>query len=280
MIHEIHPYLFRNEYRAEEVGEDDYIFCFQGRDVYLLENENELIVPKFSQMTDQNKDAYVYLFAINEIRFFLHLSEDGLPLENGKFYDLDVFRKFSPKHIAFAGVTASHLYRFHESRHFCGRCGTLMEKSEKERALLCPGCGMTEYPKISPAVIIAIIDGDKILLTKYAKGRYKNYALVAGYVEVGESFEDTVNREVMEEVGLRVKNITYYKSQPWSFTDTMMIGFFAQLDGDNKITRQEEELAEAGWFQRDEIPESDTKLSIGQEMIDLFKSGKSDMLFQ
>ena len=145
---------------------------------------------------------------------------------------------------------------------------------------MCPGCGMTEYPKISPAVIIAIIDGDKILLTKYAKRRYKNYALVAGYVEVGESFEDTVNREVMEEVGLRVKNITYYKSQPWSFTDTMMIGFFAQLDGDNKITRQEEELAEAGWFHRDEIPESDTKLSIGQEMIDLFKSGKSDMLFQ
>ena len=151
-----------------------------------------------------------------------------------------------------------------------------MEDSERERALVCPECGLTEYPKISPAVIVAIYDGDRLLMSRYRPSpdhQYRGYALIAGFVEIGESFEDTIRREVMEEVGIRVKNIRYYKSQPWAFSDTEMIGFFAELDGDATITLQEDELSEAGWFPREEIPDDLVMNSIGSEMKMVFKYG-------
>lgn len=109
------------------------------------------------------------------------------------------------------------------------------------------------YPQIFLGVIVRILDGEEILLTKYAKTNYNHYALVAGYCEIGESLEDTVRREVMEEVGLEVGNIRYYKSQPWAFFQSLLVGFFADLKGDRKVTLQLEELNEATWAKRNEI---------------------------
>ncbi len=110
-------------------------------------------------------------------------------------------------------------------------------------------------------------------MSRYARGTYRRYALIAGYVEVGETFEECVRREVMEEVGLKVKNIRYYKSQPWSFSDSVMIGFTAELDGDDTIRLEEDELAEAGWFTRDGIVEYPPYISVGHEMMKAFKDG-------
>ena len=131
-----------------------------------------------------------------------------------------------------------------------------------------------EFPKIRPAVIVAITNWDKLLMSRYARGAYRNYALIAGFVEIGETFEDCVRREVMEEVGLRVKNIRYYKSQPWAFSDTEMVGFTAELDGDDTLCLEEEELCEAGWFTRDEIVEYGPYISVGHEMMKSFNDGK------
>ena len=133
---------------------------------------------------------------------------------------------------------------------------------------------MTVYPKISPAVIVAVTDGDRLLLTKYAGREFKRYALVAGFNEIGESIEDTVRREVMEEVGLKVKNLRFYKSQPWVFTDSLLMGFFCELDGDNKITLQEDELAEAEWFERQDLPDDHSGISLTGEMIEVFRRGE------
>lgn len=161
-----------------------------------------------------------------------------------------------------------------ESRRFCGCCGGKMAPGETERSMVCLKCGHTEYPKISPAVIVAIRNGDRLLMSRYARGAYRHYALIAGYLEIGETFEDCVKREVMEEVGLKVKNIRYYKSQPWAFSDTVMIGFVADLDGDDTIRLQKEELSEAGWFTREEIIEYPPYISVGHEMMKAFKDGK------
>ena len=129
-----------------------------------------------------------------------------------------------------------------------------------------------EYPKISPAVIVGVTDGNRILMSKYADRDYKKYALLAGFTEIGETIEETVKREVMEDVGLKVKNIRFYKSQPWSFTDTLLMGFFADLDGDSEITLDQEELALAEWFEREEIPVTERNISLTNEMILAFKN--------
>lgn len=132
-----------------------------------------------------------------------------------------------------------------------------------------------EYPKISPAVIVGVTDGNRLLMSKYADREYKKYALIAGYAEIGETIEETVKREVMEEVGLKVKNIRFYKSQPWSFTDTLLLGFYADLDGEDKITLDREELALAEWFDREDIPITERNISLTNEMILHFKEEKN-----
>ena len=140
--------------------------------------------------------------------------------------------------------------------------------------LHCPKCGLVEYPKICPAVIVGITNGDKIVLSKYAGREYKKYALIAGFAEIGESIEDTVRREVYEEVGLKVKNLQFYKSQPWSFTDTLLFGFFCQVDGDDTITMDERELSVAQWASREEVPEDPEGISLTREMMTVFKEGR------
>ena len=130
------------------------------------------------------------------------------------------------------------------------------------------------YPKICPAVIIGVTDGSRILMSKYAGRTYKKYALLAGFAEIGETLEQTVKREVMEEVGLKVKNIRYYKSQPWSFSDTLLTGFYCDLDGDGTVTLDREELALAEWFEREEIPDVTSTESLTNEMIMRFKNGE------
>ena len=117
-------------------------------------------------------------------------------------------------------------------------------------------------------------------MSRYARGTYRNYALIAGFVEIGETFEDCVRREVMEEVGLKVKNIRYYKSQPWAFSDTEMIGFFAELDGDDTIRLQEDELSEAGWYHRDQVPDETMLNSIGSELKMVFKYGSMEKFYE
>jgi len=137
----------------------------------------------------------------------------------------------------------------------------------------CPKCGASYYPRISPAVIVAVTDGDRLLLTRYADRPGVNYALIAGFCEVGESIEDTVRREVMEEVGLKVKNIRFYKSQPWGFSSSLLVGFYCDLDGSGEVTLDGEELALAEWFDRKDIAVNDTSISLTSEMIDTFRRG-------
>ena len=145
-----------------------------------------------------------------------------------------------------------------------------------ERMLRCPKCGNLIYPKIAPAVIVAVTRGDQILMTRYQGRDYKGYALIAGFTEIGETAEDTVRREVMEEVGLQVKDLRYYGSQPWGADANLLLGFFARLDGPSAIHLDRQELSQAGWYHRDEIDLPPDGVSLTNHMIQAFRRGEWD----
>lgn len=179
-----------------------------------------------------------------------------------------------PKHLIFAVLTALHLSRWYTENVYCGTCATKTEHADDERALVCPNCGRRIYPKIMPAVIVGITDKNKIVLTKYANRPVTSYALVAGFNEIGETLEETVGREVMEEVGLRVKNIRYYKSQPWAIAGDILTGYFCDVDGDTAIHIDNVELKEAAWFKREDVVLQPDDFSLTNEMMMVFKEGR------
>ena len=152
---------------------------------------------------------------------------------------------------------------------FCGRCGAPTERSTSERARICTRCRHTAYPRLSPAVIMLVERDGKALLARNARFTRPFFSTLAGFVEVGETLEQAVAREVAEEAGLAVDDIRYFGSQPWPFTGSLMIGFTARAQhGD--IVADPTELADAGWFAPDELPIVPPKLSIARELIDDF----------
>ncbi len=189
---------------------------------------------------------------------------------------LRVLRRTQPQVECYAGETAYHLYVWYRDNAFCGRCGERMEYSGKERAMICPACGNVVYPKIAPAVIVGILNPakDQIVMTRYAGREYKGHALVAGFCEIGETAEDTVRREVLEEVGLHVRDIRYYKSQPWGFDSNLLFGYYCTADETEPIHMDDGELARAVWVPREEIGEEPRNLSLTAEMIMNFRDGK------
>ncbi len=275
MINEIAPLLFDNSFRRLTPRPEDIAFIFDQKQILLTQNSDTPVPPSFAQLCGAKPlPAAEYLFSIEEQRFFLTKPPEQVPQSLTFFEAAHYIRQMQPQHLSFAACTAQHLYRWRSSRQFCGGCGSRMENGKAERSAVCPQCGHIEYPKISPAIIVAVTDGDRLLMAKGRNSVYKRFALVAGFVEIGESLEEAVAREVMEEVGLRIKNIRYYKSQPWGFSDSMMICFFAELDGDDTITMQQSELSAAHWFARSEIPEGVNTLSISQELIETVRSGE------
>lgn len=279
MIQEIAPHKFHNEYVPVPPKKEDCLLIYKGRQILIKYVDNEILLPTFSELevgndTETLYKNYRYLFQIDGIRFYrgTHLSTEKL--ESYEWADIQLFRTSKPKHLAYAAVTGWQMNRWYETHQFCGRCGSPMVHDGKERMMRCESCGLMEFPKICPAVIVGVTHENKLLMTKYAFKEHKRYALVAGYAETGETIEETVAREVMEEVGLKVKNLRYYKSQPWSYSDTLLFGFFCELDGDDEqITLDESELESAEWFEREEIPVEFNDISLTNEMIVAFKNG-------
>ena len=310
MIQDIAPHSLRNQYceRTEPAG-DNPVFCFRGPKLLVLRNAGHSFEKTagaaFNQerlsMPEDGEDEkqfylergrylrlpevrdlgagreYTYLFTVDGRPVFLlreDLKEEEIPGEYA-FVDIRKMRMaaYGPKHRLFSALTAYQLSNWYRDNRFCGTCGHPTVHSDTERALRCPECGHVIYPRIIPAVIVGVLNGDRILLTKYAGRDFAHYALIAGFTEIGETFEDTVRREVMEEAGIRVKNIRYYKSQPWGIVDDLLAGFFCDVDGDPTIHMDSSELKEAAWHTRDEIVLQPTDHSLTNEMMTRFKNG-------
>ncbi|MGN0318221.1 MAG: NAD(+) diphosphatase [Lachnospira sp.] len=314
MIQDIEPKHLYNEFKNYVPESSDIVFCFKGNTLLSKPAGNfnidspekgELVYPRFKEFICALKSSnstelvdnfsFIYLFSVDEDRYFLALerntilkgefvgemadsdrhSEIQSLLPGYEYIGVNSFRKAKPKETAFAAITAYHLYGWYRDNRFCGRCGSPMRHDDKERMLRCDCCKNMVYPKISPAVIVAVTDKDRILLTKYAGRAYKNYALIAGFTEIGESAEQTVAREVMEEVGLKVKNIRYYKSQPWGLSGSQLYGYYCELDGNDEITLDKNELSIGTWVSADELDIEYDGISLTNEMICVFKKSFS-----
>lgn len=273
MIQDIAPKKYDNTFHIKHPCGDDTVFVFD-RNAVLCRKNGEMVCYTTLAQLDADPGDCTFLFSIDDADYFLLRAVEYHAPAGFRFENITLFRTALPGHLAFAGFVAWQLYNWYNDNKFCGRCGKPLAPSDKERMLYCTSCGNSVYPKISPGIIVAITAGDRLLMTKYAGRPYSNYALVAGFTEIGETLEQTVQREVMEEVGLRVKNITYYKNQPWAFSSSLLCGFFAEVDGDTTVTLQTDELALAEWFTRDEIALEPDNLSLTREMMMAFKYGK------
>ena len=273
MIQDIFPHVYHNEMKWKAPDDEDFILCYSPQRTLFCKVEGDTIVLPHVAELPALRDGLQYLFSIDARAYYLAESETA-PGEGWEALPTGKLRSFPRRTRIFAAAAGESLYRWYSGQRFCGRCGARMEKSKAERAMVCPDCGNTVYPKICPAVIVAVHDGERLLLTRYKDRPIKHYALVAGFNEIGESIEETVHREVLEETGVRVKNLKFYKSQPWVFTDTLLFGFFAELDGSDHITVQEDELSEATWVDRRDVPEDTTGFSLTAEMIEQFRLGR------
>jgi len=164
---------------------------------------------------------------------------------------------------------ALQIVTWDQTHQYCGRCGTHAETIQGERAKRCPKCGLINYPRISPAVITAILKDNKILLAHNSGFKGNMHSLIAGFLEPGETLEECVEREIMEEVGIQVKNIKYFGSQPWPFPNSMMIGYIAEY-ASGEILVDGVEITEAGWFATDNLPELPSRMSIARKLIDWY----------
>ncbi|MCA1754719.1 MAG: NAD(+) diphosphatase [Spirochaeta sp.] len=171
------------------------------------------------------------------------------------------------RELTFIAGRAYHILRWDIHSRYCGTCGTEMFHGKRERGKQCPQCGNKNYPHVVPAVITAITKGEKILLARNARRGLPHYSLIAGFVEPGETLEECVHRETMEEVGLQIKNLRYFASQPWPFPDSLMVGYFAEHAG-GKIDPEPEEIADAAWYATDKLPPLPGPLSLARRMID------------
>ena len=270
MIQDIYPSKLKNEFRNIAISETDFVFIFNKEGKMLLGGEGDICFPMGK---DVKFDSSIYLFAIDDTKYFLAFGTQDVEIDGFNYYTIrEVRDRFAGKEV-YAVFTAYHLWKWYSDNVFCGKCAERLAPDDKERALRCPKCGNVIYPRINPAVIVGVTNGDRLLLTKYKTG-YGSNALVAGFTEIGETLEETVAREVMEEAGLKVKNIRYYKSQPWGMALDILTGFYCDVDGDDTITMDESELKYAEWVKREEIILQPNNLSLTNEMMRMFKEGK------
>ena len=275
MFQDIAPQVLDTRYRLAKAQRDDYLIVIKKRQILMI-NSSSVKLPTLRELYSQYQFSVspLYLLSVGGRRFF-YLPASLSPRFSFSFQKLTTLVKLSPGWLAFGAVTAVHLAAWYAHHHFCGRCRKPLKLGRRERKLVCPRCGLTVFPTISPAVIVGVKHKNQLLLTKYARG-FSRFALIAGFCEIGETLEDTVRREVFEETGLKVTHITYYKSQPWGFSRSLLAGFFADVARKAPYSTWQfrpdpKELATARWFSAPDLPVGGSFLSLTREMIAAFK---------
>jgi NAD+ diphosphatase len=196
--------------------------------------------------------------------------EAGSPVPDGMaFHGLRKLYGALDEEIFWVAGTAFQIMDWDRTHQYCGKCGSGTKDKADERAKICAACGTVSFPRMSPAVIVAVVRDNAILLAHAARFPGAMYSVLAGFVEPGESLEDCVRREVREESGVEIKNIRYFGSQPWPFPNSLMVGFTAEYAG-GEIRTDDKEIVDAQWFTADAFPPIPERISIARKLIDWF----------
>jgi len=243
-------------------------FIFRGDE--LMVRESDLRLPDISTCEAmQIPSTQLYPLGLLNNRYCRTswLAKDVVPAKDFAFKKLrSLFGTLDEETMALAG-RAYQIAEWARTHQFCGVCAAPMQMQHGERCFQCATCSMIAYPRISPAMMVLIKKGEAVLLARHAAHVASRFTALAGFVEVGESIEETVHREVFEEVGLRINNLRYFGSQSWPFPHSLMIAFTADyVSGD--ITLNPAEIAEARWFSKnDELPLIAPSFSIAGSLI-------------
>ena len=246
----------------------DFSESYQSDDAYyFIFNQNREL------LLDADKKLITYIEDIEfNFRLFIgkYKNKDCFVINSDfkKGYDLKEIYEFD-KDLYLISTKAILVNDWYITHQFCARCGTETEVDEKDMMLKCPECGQVHYPRIAPAVIVAITDKDSLLMAKHSYHENIRYALIAGFVEPGETIEEAVHREVAEEVGIKIKNLKYMKSQSWPFPNSLMLGFTGEYES-GEIKVDGDEILKAKWFKKDEIIRYDSDISISDWLIQNF----------
>ena len=274
MIQDIHPHRLRNEFIPDcPLDEAGLLFCLRGADVLCRIEGDAVALPRVRDLS--NVGECRFLFRLDDVKCYMAVVAPKAAPAGWEYVGVKQLRNRAtgPRELIFAAWTAFQLANWYMDNRFCGRCGGPTHPAADERAMVCDAFRRRIYPRIIPAVIVGVINGDEILMTKYRGRDIPFYALIAGFTEIGETLEQTVAREVMEEAGLRVKHIRYYKSQPWGIVDDLLAGFYCDVDGDATIHMDAGELKEAVWVRRGDVEGQPNDFSLTHEMMMTFKAG-------
>lgn len=252
----------------------DNMYLFKGDQLMVKKEEEKYVIP--SKAALENSELEVRhlqcLGAYNGLNCFCGEVDSLIDEENYTFVDLRTYSRQLTEDTFLVSAKARLLLDYTRANEKCGVCGspTMIKEEGEDRAIYCTNCDNIVWPKTAPAIIVAVTKGDKLLLAHNKMFPEGMYSVLAGFVEMGETFEDCVRREVLEETGIKVHNIKYFGSQPWPFPNSMMIGFTAEyLEGE--INVDNDEITHAKWFSKEEIPGLYRKsISISTELIEWF----------
>lgn len=246
-----------------------YIYVHNGKVATCFPNSADSPTILHAGIDNAEEKVVQYIGALGEKKCYVVGlgSHEELPDGMQLVFLRDLIGQLNEKMLALAG-RAVQLIEFELTSKFCGRCGIPTETLE-DRGKKCPKCGLLMYPRISPAIIVLVMKGDEVLLARSSHFRSDMYSIIAGFVEPGETLEHAVKREVMEEVGLKIKNIRYFASQPWPFPNSLMIGFIAEY-AEGEICVDGNEIIDAAWFRRNGLPNCPGNTSISGHLIDWF----------
>ena len=217
-----------------------------------------------------------YLGALDEQPCFsAELPADVQPPPGMKLVDLRRLYGLLDEDFFWIAGRAVQIVDWDRTHQFCSACATTLQRQPRERVKVCPACGHSSYPRLSPAIIVAVTRDDRLLLARAHNHPPGRFSVLAGFVEPGETLEECLRREVKEEVGIDVKNIRYFGSQPCPFPHSLMIAFTCQYAGGDLVL-EEQEIAEAAWFTAGNLPRIPPPISISRALIDWFVQESGD----